>query len=375
MQISKRSSCNALLGLVIILISSCVHDAPKKKLKKNSKGSEAASKSELETSPTDTSAAPAAIALEPATPPVDPATIVGRLATDHGTLNSEDHLAADELAKKFEPESMAEAAIALVCIYEAIPEFSGKTQGFTETELYPAAAGGKGPGGVQKSESLESFGEKRKINLPGALDRNPFLQSYRVQSLALKALEHANSSDAFRDAIVLAVRHEAQTWADLGAKIGIDPSNSIKVVETTATKLPDPKAIQPALKFNNGDIGTDDTAMQDAQNLADKGQYKQSVARLSELKEDSPLYAAAQEKIRDSSNRAVQELRRLAAKAFQSAIPVTDLRTKAEYLKEARTHLEAALSTYPQADQLGTVRENLAVINRDLLRISESKGK
>ena len=68
---------------------------------------------------------------------------------------------------------------------------------------------------------------------------------------------------------------------------------------------------------------------------------------------------------------AVQDLRQKAARAFQSSLPVVDIKTKAAYLVEAKNYLEEALKEFPAADHLATVRENLAVITRDLQTISE----
>jgi hypothetical protein len=70
----------------------------------------------------------------------------------------------------------------------------------------------------------------------------------------------------------------------------------------------------------------------------------------------------------------VQDLRQKAAQAFQNAMPVADNRAKAVYLKQAKDLLEQALKDYPVADQLDTVRDNLAVITRDLSGIDREAG-
>ncbi len=84
-----------------------------------------------------------------------------------------------------------------------------------------------------------------------------------------------------------------------------------------------------------------------------------------------PFFDQAREKIKIYSNRAVQDLRQKAAQAFQNAMPVADNRAKAAYLKQAKELLEQALKDYPVADQLDTVRDNLAVITRDLSGIDQ----
>ena len=81
---------------------------------------------------------------------------------------------------------------------------------------------------------------------------------------------------------------------------------------------------------------------------------------------DEYIGPEAQEKIKEASNLAVQDLRRKAAKAFQSSIPVADRRARSAYLEDARKYLQAALDLYPQADQIPTVQQNLNVINKNL---------
>jgi hypothetical protein len=372
-----------------LIAISCVHDQPKKKLHRTSQSEE--SDKNLETSKETAAKAPPAGATQgtqlanggQAAAPASPAQsevrapvaaeIVQRLSAPNTSLKDEDRQAAGDLAQRSQPGSIDEAALVLICLFESIPELSGKGQDFHEADL-----GGQGlnrPG--QNPTSVESRSKQYGLDLASALEKNPFLQGYAVQTLALRSLDASSPTDEFRATVTGIVRTRFEAWSAIAEKVGAGQPSGVRIVDATAPQEPEAEAqeVQPALKFGGDGSGNDDMVLQEAQALADKGQYKQSVARLSQLKEDSPLFAAAQEKIRDASNKAVQELRRQAAKAFQSAIPVTDLKTKAEYLKEARKLLETALSAYPKADQLGTVRENLAVINRDLTRISENEGK
>ena len=77
----------------------------------------------------------------------------------------------------------------------------------------------------------------------------------------------------------------------------------------------------------------------------------------------------AQEKLIEISNKAVHDLRKRAALAFQKAGPITDRNTRAAYLNEAKIYLEQALTLYPQAENLHTVRSNLVIIARDLEKL------
>jgi hypothetical protein len=66
---------------------------------------------------------------------------------------------------------------------------------------------------------------------------------------------------------------------------------------------------------------------------------------------------------------AVRDLRRRAAQSFSAAVQATDPGSKGSYLEKAKSLLEEALNRYPDADQLGTVRDNLTVIVRDIDRL------
>src|SRR5690606_23232175 len=134
-------------------------------------------------------------------------------------------------------------------------------------------------------------------------------------------------------------------------------------------------AFDPNLPPNPADLRSGDTLLADAQKLADQGNYKAALERIQYIPESSPLYSVAQEKTRDFSNRAVQDLRRKAAQAFRSALPSADLETRAQYLREAKAFLEQAIQNYPQAPQLPTVRENLRVISQDLERLENERGR
>lgn len=373
MIIKKGYFSSLVLSLVMTQMFACAHDGAPKKLKKSS---------DTEVLTTQESPAPATQTdsvsdqkqpvTEPARGTPDAVAIYSRLVSEDGALISEDSQSADELIEEGQPGTIAEAVVAIVSLYESIPELGKKAPGFGESDLYPGRQSPPQQQTEARPPSIESIARKRQLDLVKALAANPFLQSHRVQSLALRAVEPASVTETFRGAVLANLKSHYEAWSELRNKISMRENGTPESTEQPVIPA-DTAPIQPALKFGSSDIGQDDVILQEAQSLADKGQYKQSVARLSQLGEDSALYATAQEKIRDASNKAVQDLRRLAAKAFQNALPITDPKVKAGYLKEARAHLETALSTYPQADQLATVRENLAVINRDLARLPEVK--
>ena len=120
-----------------------------------------------------------------------------------------------------------------------------------------------------------------------------------------------------------------------------------------------------------GDLLYGDSILMQAKKFASKGSFKQAILKARIVKNNDPYYPEAIDKIKFFSNLAVQDLRQKAARAFQSSLPVVDIKTKAAYLVEAKNYLEEALTDFPAADHLTTVKENLAVITKDLETISE----
>ena len=114
---------------------------------------------------------------------------------------------------------------------------------------------------------------------------------------------------------------------------------------------------------------TGDYLVLEADALASQGKYQQALTILTSIDRRSPLIQIAQEKRIEVSNRAVQDLRKKAALAFQKAGPISDRRTREAYLQEAHNYLKQALTLYPQAENLNVVKDNLTTIARDLRKL------
>jgi hypothetical protein len=78
------------------------------------------------------------------------------------------------------------------------------------------------------------------------------------------------------------------------------------------------------------------------------------------------VYSDAEVKIREYSNKAVDELRRKAAQSFQSAVHISDMKARKNHLSEASRYLQEAIKNYPNSSQLETVQRNLNIINKNL---------
>ncbi len=102
------------------------------------------------------------------------------------------------------------------------------------------------------------------------------------------------------------------------------------------------------------------------QKLMEQNKFLEALTALKGISPDYERYAEVQTKIKDVCNRAVHELRTKAAKAFQSAMPVTDSQVRRKYLLEAQKYLDTAIASFGEAEQIQVVRENLNIVNKNL---------
>lgn len=296
---------------------------------------------------------------------VDFQATVERLKSANPAYTEKDMLIADALVGKVQPQSLYEATLALSVLHEALNAAKDQPT-FKETDLYNNTSPTNQDQKLSKIPSLEKIAEKRKIDFISVLNSNPHLQNYQTSIYVIKALDLAYNSKQFRSDLTQIIEKRVELWTSLGKKLGMSETS---VAETNNAVTPPER--QAPLDYNPNEIANEDEIFNLANQKANAGKFRESIALLQKISNESPQYGASQEKIKEYSNSAVRQLRKLAAQAFQSSTPVSDLTAKAEYLKSARRYLETALDEYPEADQLSTVRENLSVINRDLLRVSE----
>jgi hypothetical protein len=218
--------------------------------------------------------------------------------------------------------------------------------------------------------TIEKLFKEQKIDLADALAENPLLGSWPVASMVRQALVAGSDTPDYQNEIVNILKRTAAKWSQLNQGLGGKdisaevPPHEPKMMTDTYGNVYD------ANTPTNGD----DSTIAEAQKLADSGKWQDAIKTASSVGKDHPSYPLAQERIKDYSNKAVQVLRKKAAAAFQSAIPITDVKTRAQYLRQAKTYLEDAIKNYPQASQLPTVRDNLRVISRDLDQLETEAG-
>ena len=221
------------------------------------------------------------------------------------------------------------------------------------------------PGQGQASvASLEELVVAKGFNFPAALTHNSFLKTYPFQIFLLKALRlGSGQSQEFVYEMRQAIRKNVEAWSRLSKDLDSEEQAEEEPGSTDGGGEP---GMAPALPFGGDVFAGDEARLKQAQSLTEQGHYQEAVTLLQSLPEDSLYRAEADNKIREISNLAVQDLRRKAARAFQSARPISDFNTRAAYLKDAKKYLEQALEVFPASDQLRTVRQNLEVINKSL---------
>lgn len=236
------------------------------------------------------------------------------------------------------------------------------------------------PAANPNQPSMEKQFRDLDIDLVASFNQNTHLKNLPTLALVKTLLEQTSNSVPFNSGMQAIIDLEAQKWAALQktAKPEEQAAPEAATPEPIEATAANPAAPDPGLTSTPGEVHTgpadlkkSDAILMQSQRLADKGEFKQAIDFAGRIDNRDPFFDQAKEKIKIYSNRAVQDLRQKAAQAFQNAMPVADSRAKAAYLKQAKDLLEQALKDYPVADQLDTVRDNLAVITRDLSGIDQ----
>ena len=299
-------------------------------------------------------------------------------STDGVAFGPAEHELVGSLPSNPQPGSLEEAALALGLVKAALHPLGKEDQTFTETDLSKDPAAHTVPV-APSTLALENLAKERQINIADALVENPMLHAYGIAKQVFQAVSKPGTTPAYRAEIVSALKNQASQWQTLSSDLD-QPAEGDAGVPPVAAVTADAPAPVPAAANDAGqappdpaDLHASDSVLGEAQALSDRGDYKGAIKKAQSVDKDSPLYGAAQDKVKDFSNRAVQDLRKRAAQAFQSAMPITDKKARSQYLQQAKTYLEEALTNYPQATQLPIVRDNLRVISKDLDRLSAEK--
>lgn len=328
--------------------------------------------------PAPTNSSPGAVGISPAPAatstvtrvytPDELSAFVKKQSSPDAPFGPAEHELVGTLAKAPRPGSVDEAALAIGLVKSVLNPLGKEQQTFIESDIDKAPGARMVPAGAE-GLTLESLAKERDINLADALTENPMLQGYGIAKAFFAAVSKAGNSPGFKTEILTALKNQANNWQMLSQSLNAPGTGESlpPQPEAAASTLPAPAAAATdLLPPDPAELHSSDSALSEAQALADRGDFKAAIKKAQAVDKASPLYNSAQEKVKEFSNRAVQDLRKKAAQAFQSAMPLNDKKTRAQYLQQAKSYLEDALNNYPQAAQLPTVRDNLRVISKDL---------
>ncbi|MBI2602138.1 MAG: hypothetical protein HYW48_03700 [Deltaproteobacteria bacterium] len=213
-------------------------------------------------------------------------------------------------------------------------------------------------------ESLEGVAAAFEVSFADELASNPFLENPVVVDLALRALEKGNENLSYAMSIHKAIDTKRASWSTFQERLIAFQKwheGALSAIQETGDTLS-----APALPVFMEELKSGEDILKRGQEYIDQSKFQESIALLRTIDASNIHHSAAEEKIKEAANKAVAELRQKAARAFQSAIPVTDSKARNAYLRDARKFLLTALKLYPEADQIHTVKQNLNVINKNL---------
>jgi hypothetical protein len=257
------------------------------------------------------------------------------------------------------PGSAAEAALVLGAA--KIAGALSASGSFSESNI--DATDSKNNGVDSNNKTFEQICKERGIAPLDALRTNQFLLTSIIFSTVQQAIQRGSASEAFVVAFRQQTAQQAQFWNQLSG------NNSERSADTPVATSTEPAA--PAVNTANGefdstDLKNADNVLMEAQMLADQKLYQAALTKIAMINSQNPLYPVAQERLKSFANGAVQELRQKAAMAYQNSLPLSDKTAKENLLKQAKTHLEEAINSFPNSEQIGTVKDNLQTIDKEL---------
>jgi hypothetical protein len=230
---------------------------------------------------------------------------------------------------------------------------------------------------VDQRRVLESRSRERGLDIVSALASNPYLRTQGIFTMAWDASRIEGNSQVFVQNLAAVIKAETRLWLDLAKRMGIEPStvssqpseNLYSTVPAVEPSLPPPQTTEalPGAASEAENIEAN-KSMSKALEWAQKENFEKAVLEARKVAQGTDQYQTAQDNIRTWSNRAVQELRRQAANQFRSGTSTNDAAAKKSYLLKAKNNLEEAISKYPEASTLDTVKENLEIISKELER-------
>lgn len=251
---------------------------------------------------------------------------------------------------------------------------------------------------VKQNKTLDIVATEWGVSLVEQFEHNPFLQGYDIQVLLLTSLARCSTQNPdLGKQLHAGVSQRQEKWthlsqqfpqlhtgtaagapsatpADTGAAAGLPLAPSVPLpvpaVPTPAATVAAPiTSPAPATEAQSSE-----KKLEEIDHLADSTdplERKKAIemlrAMVSAAAKDPATQGALTEKLATTCEQAVQQLRALAAKQFQDALPLAEGATRTEYLQAAQKSLQQALA-YKEArpKTLQRVEENLHIIEESL---------
>ena len=248
-----------------------------------------------------------------------------------------------------------------------------KTHNFTEEDIFTAETVERSDHLKQiaatKSQSLEQIALDYKVDLVSALQYNHYLQSLNTYDQFFSTIQYEKESLLAQHLMVI-IKKGTRQWLALAKRIQsispeeVDLLSSLQDTKTSSSE----KIILPPLPYEHGPFNDlqFEKKMTHINEFISKKNYTKAIELLKTIDQDHFQYSLVKEKIKEASNLAVQDLRKQAAEFFAKAIPITDLKVRATYLKKSQNLLLKVLTQYPEASNIATIRKNLTIINKNL---------
>ena len=219
-----------------------------------------------------------------------------------------------------------------------------------------------------ENECLSSQVSRVPVDMRTALSENSYLRSHATFLIFNDVATLAGSSNPLREQLLDHIHREERKWLDLiSAKQRLNQQKPQAEIPNLEKK----PQVAPPLEFSALESETGFAIIDKAQDLIDQNRFQDAIRLLKRVKEDEMIFSEASAKVKEASNLAISNLRKQAAKSFQNAITIRDPQAKQNYLEEAQKMLRIAVTQFPLADQIGTVRENLKIIEQNIASLSQ----
>jgi hypothetical protein len=268
-----------------------------------------------------------------------------------------------------------EAAIVVGILRDIVTPVGGKKTTFREVDVNAAQPGTNPSTSViepeatktDSSTSFESRCREKGVDCVSALSANSYLKTYPIYTLALDASKDSGNSQAFAQNLVNTLKSETQSWGDLAKKLGMDVTIVAPVDASPEDASPDTETADVPATAEDNELSH--STMAKAVEHAAREEYEKAVIEVRKIKKGTDNYQIAQDHLKNWANRAVQDLRRQAANQYRSSSSTSEPINKKAYLEKAKGLLETAVSKFPEASTLDTVKENLDIIKKELARL------